>query len=232
MISFRELKDALINALLPPRCVVCEKLSEPGSFFCSDCEGKLKPCYDQMCKRCAGDKNDCDCDRFIYHFDGAIAPFKNDGDAKDAFYSLKFGTSFSGLDYFSEKMAEAFKATFSDVKIDLACFVPLSNNQLYEREFDKCELFAQRVSKILNIPLENLVYKRENVPTQHNLTMDNRFDNVRNAYRVKEMVRGKKILLIDDIKTTGATLDACARELKFAGAKEVYCLTALSGQKD
>lgn len=224
--------NTLINALFPQRCIVCNKLSEEDSFFCKDCQGKIQPIADKICLGCGREQENCDCDRFIYHFDGMIAPFANDGQAKNTFYSFKFGSDFSSVDYFAQNMAYAFKEHFGDIQIDLMCYVPLSEGELYKREFDKCQMLAQKISLLLKIPLENILCKEENVPTQHDLTFDNRFDNVRNAYGTTKKVKGKNILLIDDIKTTGATLDSCARELKFAGAKKVYCLTALSSQKD
>ncbi len=230
MISFSKIKETFINALFPQRCLVCGKLSELESFFCKDCEGKLTPIYDEICNRCGREVKNCDCNNFIYHFDGMVAPFINEGHAKDSFYDFKFGSSFYGADYFAQMMAKAFNEHFSDVEIDLISYVPLSKSELKERMFDKCEILATKVATILNLPLVKVISKREMVSTQHNLSCDDRFDNARDAYRVIKNVKNKNILLIDDIKTTGATLDSCARELKFAGANKVYCLTALSGQ--
>lgn len=232
MIIFKKFFKVLLDALFPQRCIVCNNLSEEDSFFCKDCEGKIQPIFDKTCLGCGREIKNCDCDRFIYHFDGVVAPFANDGQAKNTFYSFKFGSDFSSADYFAQNMASVFTENFGNIKIDLICFVPLSSGELEERAFDKCKMLAKKISSLLGIPLENILYKAENVPTQHNLTFDNRFHNVRDAYKVTKRVKNKNILLIDDIKTTGATLDACARELKFAGAQRVYCLTALSSQKD
>jgi len=229
--TISKLFKSFIDALLPQRCIVCDRLSESGSYFCKNCTGKITPIHYKFCKKCGCDERACDCNRFIYHFDGMVAPFLNSGPAKESFYSYKFNSNLSAVDYFAENMALIFKENFGDIKIDMICYVPLSKKQLKERDFDKCELLSQRVSKLLNIPMEKAILKNENILTQHNLSIDTRFENVRNAYRIVKNVKGKKVLLIDDIKTTGATLDACTRELKFAGAKEVYCLTALSGEK-
>lgn len=230
MILFKKIAEAFIKALFPQRCIVCDKLIEADSYFCKDCKGKLELISDKICRKC-GSKI-CECNRFIYHFDGVIAPFANEGYAQKAFYALKFGLNFSGVDYFAEKMAFAFKENFSDTRIDFVCFVPLSPSQLKEREFDKSEILARKVSDLLNLPLEKIILKKEGIVAQHNLKMDNRFDNVREAYKVIKGVKNKNILLVDDIKTTGATLDSCAKELKFAGAFKVFCLTALSSQND
>lgn len=231
MSSISKLFKSFIDALFPQRCIACNQLSEFDSYFCKDCAGKITPVQHKICRKCGRDEKACECNRFIYHFDGLVAPFLNSGQAKESFYSYKFNSNLSAVDYFAENMALFFKENFGDIKIDMICYVPLSKKQLKERDFDKCELLSQRVSKLLNIPMEKAILKNENILTQHNLSIDTRFENVRNAYRIVKNVKGKKILLIDDIKTTGATLDSCAKELKFAGAKEVYCLTALSGEK-
>lgn len=232
MISFSTVKETFISALFPQRCIVCGELSGVDSFFCEDCEGEILPVYDKICSGCGCEIKNCDCSNFIYHFDGMVAPFINEGQAKTSFYDFKFGFSFYGKDYFAQMMVAAFKEHFSNIKFDLISYVPLSKGELNERNFDKCKVLAKKVASILNIPLVKLLSKNERVPTQHNLSCDDRFSNVRDAYRVIKKVKNKNILLIDDVKTTGATLDACARELKFAGANKVYCLTALSGQKD
>ena len=232
MIRFKTILETFIKALFPQRCIVCYKLSVTDSFFCKDCEGKIEPIADRVCTKCGCEQKRCDCDRFIYHFDGAVACFKNEGQAKKSFYTFKFGSNISAADYFVGQMVSIFKRYFSDIKIDLICYVPLSKTQLKTRQTDKCKLLAEGVSTALQIPLKTIIVKRENVSTQHSLTLDNRFYNVRDAYTVTEKSKNKNVLLIDDIKTTGATLDACAKELKFAGANSVYCLTVLTGQKD
>ena len=93
--------NVFLDALFPQRCIVCDRLSEEDSFFCKKCQGKIQPIVDKICLRCGREINNCDCDRFIYHFDGIIAPFANDGQAKNTFSSFKFGSNFSSVDYFA-----------------------------------------------------------------------------------------------------------------------------------
>ena len=222
---------AVVEALFPQRCIVCGKLSEQNTYFCKNCIGKIEPEKYIACSRCGLEAEFCDCDKFIYHFDCVASPFINEGQAKESFYSYKFYSDFAGVDYFAENMVARFQEVFNHVKIDLICYVPLSEKQLAKRGFDKCKLLAEKFSNLMNIPLKDIIFKDENVKTQHSLDIDNRFENTRTAYKIMGKVKGKTILLIDDIKTTGATLDACARELKFAGADAVYCLTALISEK-
>ena len=94
-------------------------------------------------------------------------------------------------------------------------------------------MFAREISKLLNIEIKhNLLFKKISVITHHRKrTIEDRFKNVRNGFKATEKLYGKNILLVDDIKTTGATIDECARQLKFAGAERVYCVVALISEK-
>ena len=101
-----------------------------------------------------------------------------------------------------------------------------------KRTFNQTELFASKISEIIGKSVDaTILKKREFVSTQHELSLTDRFTNVRNAFYTTHRIDGKNVLLIDDIKTTGASLDECARQLKFAGARKVYCATALVGRR-
>ncbi len=222
------LLNAFLDMVYPPRCVVCDKaIYFPG--YCDSCTGKIKPISGERCFACGQNIKYCDCKHYVYHFDGIIAPYYNDGFAQDAIYGLKFADKFSCLDPFSNEMADLALKTFGKENIDMICFVPANKRSLYTRGFNQCELLANRISKRTGIPINKRILKKKNdVKTQHELnTIEERFRNIRDAYYTTEMINNKNILLVDDIKTSGASLDECARQLKFAGAERVYCITAL-----
>ena len=104
---------------------------------------------------------------------------------------------------------------------------------MYERGFNKSDLFAKEISEILNIEYNaNLLVKKSKTKTQHRIrNIEDRFANVRDGYKSVFDLKGKNILLVDDIKTTGASLDECARQLKFSGAENVYSVVALITRK-
>ncbi len=222
------LLEAFLDMVYPPRCVVCDKIIYfPG--YCDSCVDKIKPITGERCFVCGQGVKDCDCKYFVYHFDGIVAPYYNEGFAQDAIYGLKFHDKFSCLEPFSKEMADLALKTFGRENIDLICFVPANKHSLNTRGFNQCELLAKRISKRTGIPINKRVLKKKNnVKTQHELnTVEKRFRNVRGAYYTSENVNNKNILLVDDIKTSGASLDGCARQLKFSGASHVYCVTAL-----
>ena len=104
-----------------------------------------------------------------------------------------------------------------------------------KRGFNQSEVLAKNISKILKIPICNdaLIAARK-TKIQHTLTKDERFKNVRGKFiaNKKHDLTGKTVLLVDDIKTTGATLDECAKQLLSLGADEVYCVTGLMTPKN
>lgn len=115
--------------------------------------------------------------------------------------------------------------------IDHIAFVPLYNRWLNEREYNHSGILAAAVSAEFMIPISRAVEKRFKTRRQNELSRDGRLTNLTGAFRVKDNLRldGSKLLLIDDVMTTGATLDECAGALKIAGAKEVRCLTLARG---
>lgn len=213
----------IIDALYPKRCGSCQELTSNGEVICSECAEKLERVRRPICIACGNTLKKCECDTFLYHFDGIVAPFKNKGVAQDLVYKFKFDKDFSSVDYIVENMSKSVLDNYINIKFDFISFVPKMR-----KDFNQCEVLAKRLSKALNVPVKkkSLIKVKENL-VQHKLSLNERFGNVQDAYRGTEEIKGQTVLLLDDIKTTGATLNECARELKFSGAQKVYCITAL-----
>lgn len=227
-----KLADAFFELLYPPRCMVCD---EPTISYgcCESCKGKINTISSEMCLSCGSEDVSCECKKRVYHFDGITAPYFNDDYAQQTVYDLKFYGKFNCLKPFGREMARFAKKSFGTENIDLICYVPSTKESMYKRGFNQSALFAKEISNLLHLDIKhNLLIKKESVKTQHRKkTIEDRFKNVRNGYKATEKLNGKNILLVDDIKTTGATIDECARQLKFAGAEKVYCVVALISKK-
>lgn len=223
-----KLFDLFAELLYPPRCIVCD---EPifSEGYCRRCKNMIETIPYETCFCCGLEPKNCECKRFIYHFDGFSSPFYNKDYAQQAVYNLKFNEKFSCVNTFADEMANRAAKVFGIENIDVVCCVPLSKSSLLYRGFNQSELFAVRISEKLNKKFKpGLLYKKPSVKTQHDIrTIRDRFFNVRGGFGVSENIKGKNVLLVDDIKTTGASLDECARQLKFSGADKVYCVTAL-----
>ena len=222
-----KISKALIDALFPPRCILCDEIIAPNRYLCNYCHTKILKVGDKRCAGCGRSINRCNCNRFVYHFDGVISPFYNEGPAKQAFYQYKFFRYRRTAEFYAINMAESVKEYYQDIKFDFLTYVCSSDRKPL---FDHCKILADELSNQLELELVELLKpssKKRSV--QHTLGFENRFENVHNAYEVKSLCKNKVILLVDDIKTSGATIDECARIMKIAGAKAVYCVTALVG---
>lgn len=121
-----------------------------------------------------------------------------------------------------------------EISPDCITWVPLSRKRLKERGFDQARLLAEAMGKELKLPVEPMLVKTRQTQRQSRITDHaQRKANVLGAYEVstKSAVLGKRILLVDDVVTSGATLSACARVLKQAGAEEIWCVTLAQAGK-
>ena len=223
------LLSILSDLFYPPRCPCCGKLKSDGQP-CETCEKGLteqlleKP----LCKRCVNEKRLCQCGEYNPLFMGAAAVFFNDGTAKQGIYGLKFRKRSFAASFFADKMSDKFLEVFPNVKPDVVCIVPTYKKDLIKRDYDQVDLLGKAVAKWLDIKYEpKLLEKTRRTKRQHSLPKSERAANVKGAYKATSEINNKCVLLIDDIKTTGFTLNECSKQLRLAGAKEVYCLTAL-----
>ncbi len=221
--------NAFVNALFPPRCFLCDEVISPDKYLCTDCESKIAVPDVKRCIGCGTAAKSCICNHFIYHFDGVISPFFNEGAAKQGIYSFKFFRQRRIAEFYAKHMAETVRKYYSDINFDFITFVCSSKKN---QKFEHCKILAEELSENLNLQIVDAL-EPSGKPRfiQHKLGFDSRFENVYNAYKVKVNCNQKVILLVDDIKTSGATIDECARQLKFAGAKSVYCITAVVGNR-
>ena len=223
-----KLIDAIIDTVYTHNCPICDKvvISEK---FCDRCINKIEFIKEETCFKCGLNVKACDCNIHVYHFDGVVAPYYNEDFAQIMVYRFKFNKRFTCVPILGDIMADLAANKFGIENIDLITFVPMALVPFRVRGFNQSELLAERISEKLSIKLDRDVLKKRNkVKTQHDIkSLGERFKNVRNAFYYTKNIKGKNVLLVDDIKTSGATLDECARQLKFAGANMVYCVTAL-----
>ena len=213
----RRWTDKMKQILYPSRCACCSRVLPTGQRLCADCAGDLPRIEAPVCRRCGQAVSACLCGRLPrpLYFDGLCAPFCYTGVVRDGVWQFKFRGRVDGAAFFGEEMAKAFQRAF-----------PLSKKRRRQRGYDQAELLAGVVAGALGRPLLHSLIKTRNNKVQHVLPYADRQANVQNIYACGEDLSGQTVLLVDDIKTTGATLNACARELKEAGAEKVICLTA------
>lgn len=225
MKKFKRFLENIITAIYPYKCICCGDLLDENDYLCEQCSIDIERVnLNDICLSCGLEKSECVCKYSVFRFKSLIAVFKNTGIARTAYYSYKFAKKQHYSKFFAKELANAINKHYSDIEFDFICSVPSFNKFNY----DHSGFLAKELSKILNIPFRSdLLSCVKRGKKQHSSTIRERLKNVDNKYFVNYRIENKKVLLIDDIKTTGATIDECTRVLLFAGADDVFCATLL-----
>ncbi len=224
---------AILEAFYPNTCVGCGEVIDESEFLCDFCMVELKAIdLSKFCFKCGSPKRDCKCSKTVLFYDGCVAPLYNDGLAKRVMYSYKFRHREAYNKIFSYKMALAVRQGFFEVNFDLICCVPLEKGKRFKRGYNQSKLLADELAKILKLPfVDDVLGCNKKKRLQHRTAAKERFKNIAGVYFVKRPLKNKTVLLVDDIKTTGATLSECAKQLLSCGCDRVYCVTALLTDK-
>lgn len=217
----------------PKRCYCCGTIIDEDDCLCEYCGSKLKRMDPlKRCLYCGQTKKNCQCKRRVFHFNGCVSPFLNTGVAKKVMFHFKFREKPYYSDFFAKPMAFCVKNEFRDIDFDAVCFVPTTRAKFLKRGYNQSEILAKEIAEILSLPVINLLKCNKNGKSQHMLSERERYENVKNLYSAFRNAKNKTLLLVDDIKTTGATLDECSKQLLLSGANTVYCVTALITEKN
>lgn len=222
------------GALYPLDCTcdVCgeELVANTRYRLCSDCMEKLPFAKGHRCLCCGvplADESDY-CNRCQYERGAFVknrSPLVYEGETKKMIYSLKFAKKKYLAETLGALMADEFLDC--DMKADIIVFVPMTESEQKKRGFNQSELLANEVGKRLNIPVLPALVKIKDTKAQKELQGKDRANNLEGAFAcVFEQVKNRTILLVDDIFTTGATANECAKTLLKAKAREVNVLTA------
>lgn len=217
-----------IDILLPNRCPVCGKVIMWDKLLCKDCESKLMFLDNCNLKSRKWDFNE------LPAFDSVYSLLSYDGNAVGAIYNLKLNKGINFARYASKHLGETLKAYKIADKTDIVTCVPMSKKKKRARGYNQAEIIARFISRELEKPLESdLLVRLEDKTEQHMLTAQQRHKHVEKIYKMNPKsadITGKRILLCDDVITTGATVNKCAKLLKDMGAERVYVLTICSTQ--
>ena len=215
-----KLKDFLLELIYPTRCAFCHKFTEKGQKVCSKCYVELS--YNE----------EHEVNVHIPYVSKCVAPLLYEKDVKNSLHRYKF----SGLSAYSEIYGEFMAKSIDETEItcDIISWVPLSKRRYRKRGYDQAKLLADALAERLDLPSLRTLEKFVNNPAQSGTGgPEKRKANVKGVYRAynPENINGKRILLVDDIVTTGATLSECARVLHRNGAEEIIaCAVACSGK--
>ena len=205
----------LLDLLYPPRCAFCRRLlNEQERGVCRFCRRR----YENNCIR-----------REIKNTEFCVSPFRYEDEVRESLLRYKFrGVTAYGAAY-AEFIAKCIDE--SDISCDIITWVPLSRRRLRKRGYDQARILAEETAKRLGCPCVQLLKKKTDTRPQSGIrNAEERQKNAKGVYVccTPEKTKDKRVLVIDDIVTTGATLSECASELQKAGSAAVYAAAAAS----
>ncbi len=228
-----------IDLLFPRRCPVCDGIVMPkGRLICRECMKKLSFVKDPVCKRCgkeviSSDMEYCfDCVRHKRTFEYGRALINYDEKAGRSMAKIKYRNKREYLDFYGEAICARYWKVIRRMKANVLVPVPVHPSRKRERGFNQAELLARRIGEGLGIPVypQMLVRNKKTMP-QKGLDPAGRLKNLEEAFSAGGILKGVEgVILVDDIYTTGSTIEACTRALKKAGIKRVYFLTICIGR--
>lgn len=225
-LQWRDFRGQLLDLLFPPRCVGCRRI---GAWLCAECQSQIprveppfcvqcgdKVAADDLCTRCRTSPLQIERIRAAAYFEGAL---------REAIHLFKYKGRTALAKPLGNLMAMYWQQ--HPMPVDVVVAVPLHATRLRERGYNQAALLARELAQRAEIALNErtLVRKRATAP-QVDLSAKERRENVRDAFCCSDdRLAEKRVLLIDDVCTTGATLEACAIALRESGAHSVQALT-------
>lgn len=223
---FGRLKGMTLDLLFPRWCVGC---GEEGDFFCDSCRRSLPRIESPLCPRCGRPQSRetlCrDCASELTAIDGIRSPFWFDGAIRQAVHQLKY-RDIRALAASLAQLLHEYLSTH-DIPGEVLVPVPLHPRRLRERGYNQSGLLARELGRLsgMTVLSDCLVRLRQAPPQARTSTVEERRRNVTGMFSCRnDRSRGRQVLLIDDVATSGATLDACAAALKESGAASVWAL--------
>ena len=231
----KRLLNIVADIFYPRCCPVCQKvLKDQRRMICPECEKVLRPIGHPRCYKCGkpietGEYcRDCQKHRHVYEQGRGI--FVYDGIMRRSVTRYKYYGCREYGDFYARAMYRYAQKELREWNPDLIVPVPVHRSKERMRGFNQAADLAERIGKILGIPVaEDVIYKSRETRSQKKLDAEERKKNLRNAFRAAVPVTGLRILVVDDVYTTGSTVEAMAECLLENGAKAVFFVTLCTG---
>lgn len=239
MNALRNIFRIIMNFFFPPQCVFCDRILEINvkNCLCKNCRSDVSRCREKLCcKKCGktvvsyGRRALCYfcAETSTKYFDRVVSVFEYEGAVRDSVLRYKNAGIQSYAQTYAELLAERIGEEYAGLDFDFICAAPSHENKGRKKGFDPVELICRKLSRRINVPYKRKVLKKtRETERQAGLSMQSRMHNLKNSMAVGDpkRVKGKRILLVDDICTTRATMIECSRALKKAEAKSVHAIT-------
>lgn len=235
---WKNVKGQIQALLWPEVCPFCEKVCRQG--ICPNCKELLKKIEIKvfLCMKCGKpiqykEQEYCfDCGRKKHSYDRGYSVWLHKKPASDAIYRFKYGNQRRYGYYFGQEMGKIFQQKLRAKDIDVIIPIPLHRKRRKIRGYNQAEILAEELGKCMGVPVEsNWLCRKVYTNPQKELGRKERGKNLRHVFQISKDFRPvKSVLLVDDIYTTGSTVDSAAEVLKSHGVSKVYFLTITIGQ--
>jgi ComF family protein len=230
-----ELIQGLADLIYPPCCVICGAVSSKD--ICRKCFSELVPLGEKVCRKCgnpAEGNEPCQyCIAIDFRFDRAISIYLYEEPLRDALLDFKYHRAIRKGDALAGLLVDGYESSsLAKEKFDLVVPVPLTQRKKTRRSYNQSEVLAFYLSDAIGVPYAPFaLMKKRETPSQTRLDLHGRLSNVEDSFAVTDdsLVKGKRVILVDDIITTGATASECAKVLKGAGARKVSAISLARG---
>ena len=234
-LDIKKFFQQVADIIFPAKCVVCNILISKDLLFCSECWKEIEFITDPKCGIC-GFPFDFDtgkgalcatCNQKYPYFDKALSIFRYSDYSKSLIYKLKYNDQLH-LAYFFAKLVTNRLQNLYEYRIVLS--VPLHSKKIRERLYNQSAILASQIAKLSRLDFfPNILIKKRYDTPQSQLSRDRRKKNVLNSFGIAEdqekFIKGKNIILIDDVYTTGSTVNECSKVLKKAGCGKILVVT-------
>lgn len=228
----------LLDLLFPRRCVVCDRLTDRlGEQVCGKCREKILYIREPCCLKCGkqlrkeGQEYCGDCERIPHLFQRGTALYDY-GSMADSIFRFKYAGRMEYAEFYGKELYEKKAAWLSAVEPDALIPVPAHASRKRKRGYNQAELVAEQLSRLSGIPVnKTLIVRTKRTRPLKNLSHQERQNNLKKAFKIRQNdVKLNTIVIIDDIYTTGSTIDAMTETLHGAGIKSVCFMTLTIGR--
>lgn len=236
---FKSITDKVLNTIYPPVCALCgDLLGKNERYICAVCEVSLPHVTEPACFKCGKEISDnetelCeDCSRYTRSFVRGFPAMNYDEVFQESIAAFKYHGKRDYGKYFAYEIARSRGKDIAGVNPDVLVPVPLHKKKLRKRGYNQAEIIAGELGRRLDIPVDDKILIRTvNTLPQKRLNGIERENNLKNAFQSEEKrVKYNKIMLVDDIYTTGTTVEACTKILHDIGVKDIYYTSICIGR--
>ena len=236
--TFYKVMSGILDYIYPPRCPICDRLPAQGRSICRECDSGINRVTEPVCKRCGKPmenerKEYCtDCIEEEHKYRQGKAVFVYEGKIKQSMYRFKYSNKREYASFYAAEAVRLYGDWIRRRKIETIIPIPMYSGKQRRRGYNQAEVFAKALGRELGIKADAGVVKRiRDTTPQKELNNKERRRNLKNAFQLSsDIVKYKEILLVDDIYTTGSTMDAVTEVLLSAGVKNIYYICISIGR--